>query len=61
MRVYHYHEITREYLGSSEAMEDPMEPGRWLIPAWATTIAPPEAVEGKVRYFDGLEWAYRDA
>lgn len=61
MKIYHYDQNTGEYLGDGEAAADPLEPGRWLIPAWATTIAPPEAVEGKVRYFDGLEWAYRDA
>lgn len=61
MKIYHYDQHTGEYMGDGEAAADPLEPGRWLIPAWATTIAPPEAVEGKVRYFDGLEWAYRDA
>lgn len=61
MQVHHYHEITREYMGSSAAMEDPMEPGRWLVPAWATLIEPPAAEEGKVRVFDGTAWSLIDA
>ena len=47
MLVYNYHPITLEYTGCSEADPDPLDEGRWLIPACASTIAPPEAVSGK--------------
>lgn len=58
--VYHYDEKTGEYLGDGIARQDPMEPGRWLVPAWATDIAPPEAQAEKVRCFDGAAWVFRD-
>lgn len=58
--VYHYDESTGEYLGDGIARPDPMEPGRWLIPAWATTVEPPEPQEGRVRCFDGTAWVYVD-
>jgi hypothetical protein len=60
MKVYHYDEKTGELLGDGDARPDPMEPGRWLIPAFATTVAPPEAQEGKMRCFDGSAWVYRE-
>ena len=59
MNIYHYDQTTREYLGQGEAAPDPMEPGRWLIPAWATTIEPPEPKSGMVRTFDGSAWNYQ--
>lgn len=60
MQIYHYDETTHAYLGSSQAMADPMEPGRWLIPAWATTVEPGEEIEGMEQVFTGTEWIYRD-
>lgn len=60
MQVHHYDEKTRAYLGSSQAMADPMEPGRWLIPAWATTVEPSAEIEGMVQVFNGTEWVYSD-
>lgn len=42
MEVYHYDEVTGDYLGSSAAQLDPCEtPQRWLVPAHSTLIAPP--------------------
>ncbi|MEX3859624.1 phage tail assembly chaperone [Paraburkholderia sp. BR10923] len=41
MRVYSYHPQTGAYVGAEEADEDPMNPGQYLIPAHATTKAPP--------------------
>lgn len=59
MKVYHYDETTGELLGEGEARPDPMEPGRWLIPAHATTETPPEPKEGEMRCFDGTAWVFR--
>lgn len=60
MLVYNYHPITLEYTGCSEADPDPLDEGRWLIPACASTIAPPEAVSGKIRVFMNGAWAFED-
>lgn len=40
MKIYHYHSITREYLGEGLADKDPMVDGNWLIPANATNLEP---------------------
>ena len=40
-KIYNYDSTTRIYVGESEAPESPLEPGVYLIPAHATTIAPP--------------------
>lgn len=60
MDIYHYSEATGVYLGRSKAQADPMEPGRWLIPAWATSVAAGEEIEGMEQVFNGTEWVYRD-
>lgn len=60
MLVYNYHPITLEYTGCSEADPDPLEKGRWLIPAFATTVAPPDTIDTKYRVFENEAWHYRD-
>jgi len=51
MIVYHYDPDTRVYTNtSSEADEDPMEPGRFLIPANATTEVPPFVGDPKKKH-----------
>lgn len=57
MRIYNYHPATREYLGQAQADESPLEPGVYLIPAFATTIEPPACPLGFIAKFDGEEWA----
>lgn len=59
MQIYHYHPATGEYLGEGTADESPLEPGKYLIPAHATTTAPPTAMSGKVRVWRG-EWVFED-
>ena len=54
--VYNYNPDTGEYLGPETAYESPMEPGVYLIPAHATTIAPPEADAGHVAVFADGAW-----
>lgn len=60
MKIHHYHPETLEYLGEGAAEADPLEPGRWLIPAHATTDAPPPEQAGKTRHFVAAAWEYRD-
>lgn len=59
-KAYSYNPVTREFTGESIADESPLEPGVFLIPAYATEIAPPEKVEGKFRAFNGTAWEYKD-
>lgn len=42
--LYHFREIDGALDGSSVARESPREPGDYLVPAYATLIAPPEEV-----------------
>ena len=60
MQIYHYHPVTGEYLGEGVADPSPLEPGKYLIPAHATTAAPPTAMSGKVRRFNGAAWELVD-
>lgn len=39
--IYNYEQNTGMFLSSSEAIEDPLNPGEFIIPANATLIAPP--------------------
>ena len=45
MKVYSYNWATGEYIGETEADASPLEPGVWLIPAYATEKAPPDMNE----------------
>lgn len=56
MDVFHYHPETSEFLGVSQADENPMRPGDFLIPAFAATVAPPAAQVGFYRAFIDGEW-----
>jgi len=45
MKVYNYNPNNKVYTSVEDADPDPLIPGRWLIPAHATTIKPPEIKE----------------
>ncbi|QFT84992.1 hypothetical protein FIU88_08385 [Halomonas sp. THAF12] len=57
MIIYHYHPATGDFLSQGEADPSPMEPGEYLIPAHATTIAPPEPQTGMRRVFADGGWS----
>lgn len=57
MLVYSYDPGTGACLGALEAHESPLEPGVFLVPANATTLAPPEAQLGLAPFFVNGAWA----
>lgn len=57
MKIYHYHPITGEFMGQGLADPDPMTPGGYLIPAHATTSAPPPPMAGFALVFAGGLWS----
>lgn len=56
MLVFHFDPETGVLVGSSEAMESPLEKDKLLIPANATEIVPPEPIEGTVSVFRNGAW-----
>jgi hypothetical protein len=50
MIVYHYDSLSGVYLNTaSEAEPDPMDPGKWLIPANSTPLVPPSPPDPKLK------------
>ena len=60
MNIYNYHQKTLEFVGQSQADPDPLDVGKWLIPAHSTPVQPPSYIEGKIRLFINDEWVYQD-
>lgn len=59
MKVYNYDRSTGAFIGESDADPSPMEPGKFLIPAYATAIQPPaESAEG-IPTFDRTKNVWR--
>lgn len=50
--VYNYHPDTKVLVSTTMADPDPLEPGNWLVPAFATLTAPPVVSEHEVPVFD---------
>lgn len=57
MDIYHYNN-DGTFVAVGKADQSPLEPGVFLIPAYATTIAPPVAVDKQIRKFNGTSWGY---
>ena len=56
MRIFNYLPETGEYIGEALADESPRERGAFLIPANATTEAPPDIPRGAVATWTGTGW-----
>lgn len=57
MLIFNYHPETGEFTGTIEAEVSPFGDGEFLIPAHATTVAPPEHWSaGHALVFDGTAW-----
>ncbi len=60
MQIYHSDPQDGEYLGTSTARPDPVESGKFLIPANATAVAPPSVSIGQVARWEGEAWGLVD-
>lgn len=56
MRIYNYHPKYGYYISTSYADESPLEPGVWLMPAYATEIEPPKCKNNQIQIFNGVKW-----
>ncbi|MGV3581919.1 MAG: hypothetical protein ACO1N8_06405 [Methylophilus sp.] len=56
MNIYHFDKVNGAYINESQADESPLEPGVFLLPHYATELAPPELIEGSVRCFIDGSW-----
>lgn len=61
MNVYRYDELTKEYIGTEEALLDPLETEKqgqniYLLPANATFVQPQSTKNGYVNVFNGENW-----
>jgi len=57
MKIYNYAPDTGIFYSEGLADESPLEPGVFLIPAYATTLKPPKAVLPKVAVFRNGKWS----
>jgi len=60
MRIYHYDPTTGEYLGEGNADPNPLDVGKFLLPAHATFESPPLEQPSQRRIWDGLTWQYKN-
>jgi hypothetical protein len=56
MNIYHYIADTGIFYSEGVADESPLELGVFLIPAYATTVAPPEVTEPEIAVFRNGKW-----
>ena len=57
MKIYHYIADTGIFYSEGVADESPLEPGVFLIPAHATTVAPPVVAEPEIAVFKDGAWS----
>jgi hypothetical protein len=58
MIIYNYSSIDFSFTYKSEAEQDPLDPSNYLIPAFATTIAPPTPGEHQASCFINGAWQF---
>lgn len=58
MKIYNAHPVTGEFMGESLAEADPLEEGKWLIPAHAYLDEPPLPGENQAVIRKGESWDF---
>ena len=56
MKIYNYHPDYKYFYSESEADPSPLEPGAFLIPAYATVIEPPTCELNQIQIFNETSW-----
>lgn len=56
MKVYHFDIITKLLAGVSDAQSNPMQPSEFLIPAFATAVAPPPLTQNEAAKWESDHW-----
>ncbi|KLN54741.1 hypothetical protein [Variovorax paradoxus] len=57
---FRFDQRTRAFIGPHDAEPSPLEPGKFLISAFATEIAPPVFTAGQMAYFRDDAWVVED-
>jgi hypothetical protein len=57
MQIWNYNPATGELLGQGAADEHPLVDGEWIVPAFATAIAPPPLQKGQAAVFGSSSWS----
>jgi hypothetical protein len=60
MKIYHYDSLTGAFAGTSEADPNPRRSGSFLIPAFATEVAPPSTSDKQFASWNVSEWEVKD-
>jgi hypothetical protein len=56
MRNYHFDPNYLHFTVAADAFESPREPGVYIVPLFATRIAPPECGLREIQIFNGESW-----
>jgi hypothetical protein len=56
MIIYNFDAITYEYTNEGLADLNPLEPGEWLIPAYATVVTPPTVDINEIPIWNDNSW-----
>lgn len=57
MKIHNYSQTSGEYINTTVADESPLEPGKFMIPAFATAIEPPAVKANEVAVFAAGAWS----
>jgi len=60
MKIYNYDPLTKVYTTTEDALPDPGDPSAFIIPAHATTVAPPVVSKPFVAVFESNGWVQKE-